>query len=591
MLLKSGGNIQVKPMVQSARGKKGLFTSAGTNSPLRPSWNSVLDCELERKPKPSGIGTKCEFLCTSSDNDKHGFRLDLIDPFMNSKDPFTQKTSEYVVNNPKLFGYYISLMSRSENFFNHSFEKHDKFGFLKAGGGVTIEMLKDVDGSLEGLEEFIKLGEENCVDMGQANSDNVRARSKKITDFFNPKISVKKLSKQEIVEKNFRDEVSIEGGLEKSLVSQYVDFNLIPIDRLQKSPQLFLKVIKSKVEDLAASMYERYDPSAVVLMVCPSNFEQFEETGEAEIYHVVHGTHRLAALKLLDERGHLTELPGMTDKKVACYVIKKATAVVSNYCNMRSNDLASEYPSNPHIYQMVFVYIGLLKCSKDDHQSQEAIMKLCHSRRVPQDDISAIMRICQWGADALDKLSVVLEKYQNYATSDPKERGEKASIRKRQAKKMSKTLFRSLSKVPEDVFVESHGKVINNAMSFNELVNVNEGNVLLRKTERNAVLAAGVDTAEELKKRFPKFDKELLQNFLGAEVYGKKANKQGELLKNYIKSLKDGKEYEVPLIINECDKIWEIGSELIYGFDIVVVENLNVPKDYLSFLVNHIGSS
>ena len=79
------------------------------------------------------------------------------------------------------------------------------------------------------------------------------------------------------------------------------------------------------------------------------------------------------------------------------------------------------------------------------------------------------------GLAAMNEFSVVLEKYQNYATSDHKETGD-----------------------PEDVFVENHGKVINNAMPFNELGNVNESNVLLRKTERNTVLATGVDTAEQL---------------------------------------------------------------------------------------------
>ena len=152
---------------------------------------------------------------------------------------------------------------------------------------------------------------------------DVSSRSKKITDFFNPKLPVHKLSKNEMVQKNLKEEMSSESGLEKTLVSQYVDFSLIPLNRLQKSPQLFLKTIGSKVQDLAASMYEQFDPTAVVLMVCPKNYEQFEQSGEADFYNVVHGAHRLAALQLLEERGQLSHLPGMVEKKVACYVIKK----------------------------------------------------------------------------------------------------------------------------------------------------------------------------------------------------------------------------------------------------------------------------
>jgi len=218
-------------------------------------------------------------------------------------------------------------------------------------------------------------------------------------------------------------------------------------------------------------------------------------------------------------------------------------------------------------------------------------MKLCHSRKVSQDDISAITRICQWGGNALTKLSAVLEKYQNYGTSDPKEKGEKIAIRRRQAKKMNKSIFKSFSRVPEEVFLENCDKVLTNTMSFNELVSLNESNLILKKTERNAVLAAGVDNAEELIKRYPKFDHEALKNFLGAEVFGKKANKQGEILRNYLKALKSGSEFKFPIQVNECEKVWEIGAEVIDEFDIVVFETEKVPQDYLTFLINHIGSS
>ena len=170
LLLKNEGKIQIKPMVQSARGKKGLFTSAGPNSPQRPPWDSVLDCELVKNLNKDGTGTNLEYLCTSSDNNRKPFRVDLIDPFMNSKDPFSQKTSEMVVNNPKLLGNYISLMSRSKNFFNHS-AKYDENGFNKDGGGICIDKLKEAEGSIEGLIEFIKIAEENCLDIGRVGSE------------------------------------------------------------------------------------------------------------------------------------------------------------------------------------------------------------------------------------------------------------------------------------------------------------------------------------------------------------------------------------------------------------------------------------
>ena len=590
LLVKMNSKIQIKIMVQNSNGKKGPFTSAGPNSKLRPSWDSILGCEYQTETKPGGV-KKSEFLCTSSDNDKHKFRADLIDPFMTSTDPFTQKMSEMVLNNPKLLGYYISLLSTSKNFFNYS-EKYEANGFLKDGNGVTIDLLNEAGGNIEEFEAFILLAEKNYVVIGNAGCDDAKTRSKKITDYYNPKLSVKKMSKQEIVDKNFREEIQSDVGLEKSLVSQYVDFSLVPIDRLQVSPQLFLKINQSRVEELASSMADRFDPSAVVLMVSPENFEEFEETGESAVYNVIHGTHRLSALKLLDDKGILSKLPGLVGKKIPCYLIKTATASLANYCNIRSNDLSADFKSKASIHELIFVYIGLLKSSKDPDQSLEVIIKICYTRHVPQEDISAIQKISRWKESSLEKLAVVLEKFQKYSTLDASSKRDRAKIRRRETKSMTKTMFRQLGRCEEEYFEENYDKVISNTISLQTLVNQSEKVLLLQKTERNAVLAAGVDNPEELKAKYPsRFDKEVIENFVGAEVYGKKANKQGDLLKSYVKSVKSGTNFDSPVKLNLCENILEISSEVIDSFDSLVIIANNVPESYISYLINHVGSS
>ena len=83
--------------------------------------------------------------------------------------------------------------------------------------------------------EFIKLAEENCL---LERSVDVSSRSKKIAGLFNPKMP--------FVQINVKDEMSSKIRLEKSLVSQYVDFSMIPLIILKKSPQLFLKTIRSR---------------------------------------------------------------------------------------------------------------------------------------------------------------------------------------------------------------------------------------------------------------------------------------------------------------------------------------------------------
>merc|ERR1719318_2271608 len=124
------------------------------------------------------------------------------------------------------------------------------------------------------------------------------------------------------------------------------------------------------------------------------------------------------------------------------------------------------------------------------------------------------------------------------------------------------------------------------------LVDQNEKLLDLQKTERNAVLAAGVDSAEELRTKYPeRFEPNTLRNYLGAEVYGKKANKQGESLRSYVKSVKSGNEYQCPVKLDRCDNILEIGSDVINRFDIVIFEASSVPDDYISFVINNVGSS
>ena len=589
LIMKMNGKIQIKIMVQKANGKRGPFTSAGPNSKLRPCWDSVLDCEFVSEKK-SGGGLKKEFLCTSSDRDKHSFRADLIDPCMTSTDPFTLKLSELVMKNPKLLGLFISLMSRSKSFFNSS-DKFEDNGVAKDGSGITVAQLEEAGGSQDELEGFISLAEKNFVDMGGEGCDSAKKRSKKITDYFNPKLTVKKMTKQEIVEKNFQEEMHSDVGLEKSLVSQYVDFSVIPLDRLQISPQLFLKLNQTKVEELAASMEERYDPSAVVLMVCPDKFEEFEATGESDIYNVLHGIHRLAALKLLDEKGCLSKLPGLVNKGVPCYLVKTATASVANYCNIRSNDLSVGW-SKVCIHELIFVYIGLLKYSKDPEQSREAVTKICYSRHVPYEDIAAILKISQWKNSALEKLAMVLDKFQQYQTLD-KQKGDKIRFRRRQNKSMTKNMFRALGRVNDDFFEENYNLIISNTISLQHVVDESEKNLLYAKTEHNTVIAVGVDNVGELNNKYPNmFDTEKVKDFMGAIPYGKKSNKQGDRLMDYIKSVKTGTKFDDPVKLSVCENVFlQLSSEVIDRFNLLVFMVSNLPDGYVSYLVDHVGSS
>ena len=325
-------------------------------------------------------------------------------------------------------------------------------------------------------------------------------------------------------------------------------------------------------------------------MVCPDNFEKFEKTGESDIYNVLHGTHRLAALKLLDENGRLSKLPGLVNKRVPCYLVKTATASVANYCNIRANDLSVGW-SKVCIHELIFVYFGLLKYSKDPEQSREAVTKICYSRHVPQEDISAILKIADWNLSALEKLALVLEKFQQYQTLD-KQKGDKTRYRRRQNKAMTKNMFRALGRVKDDFFEENYDLIMSNTVSLQHVVNESEKNLLLAKTEQNTVLAAGVESVQELNSKFPNmFDNKKVEDFMGAIPYGKKSNKQGDRLKDYVKSVQTGTKFDDPVKLSVCENVVEVTSEVVNKFNLLVFMVSNLPDGYIRSLIDHVGSS
>ena len=589
LLVRSTRKIQIQIMVRKANGLKGPFTSAAPNSKSRPAWDSVSQCEFQSSLETNG-NRKYEFICTSSDKECHKFRVDLIDPFMNSEDSFTRKVSDLVKKNPGLLGHYITLMSRSKEFFNYSAEKHDDQGFFQDGSGISLADLEKAGGSLEELVNFIKAGEECCIDMRSivAGHDE-RARSKKITEFFNTKEKVEKNeTKKDTVEKNYIKEIHGEIGMERSLSSQYDDeIKMIPIDKLKKSPELALELNVCKVDRLVSIFKERFDPSLAVLTVSPSDFEAYENSGDCDQFYVIHGSHRLSAFEVLNKQGLLLKLPGMKGNLIACSVIKRTTAILTNYCNVRCNDLEANVKTEVPVYHMIFIYHGLLLRSKDRNQSKVWIERICHTQRLQPEDILSVLRICDWEEEALTMLIQVLDKYQNYLTTDISSRGDRVSIRRREPRRMTRAMLRSLSRVDQKFFRESYSKVLTESVSLKELIEENEKVLVKQKIMRNAAIVFGVENFGDIKTKYETFDESVLDNFTGAEVLGKKVNKQGENLMKYAKSIMTGERYNHPFIIQSCESIYDIDTKVIEMHDVLVFND--VTDGYLEHLIDLIG--
>ena len=78
----------------------------------------------------------------------------------------------------------------------------------------------------------------------------------------------------------------------------------IDIDKLSVSPKLGIAINTVKVSKLKRSMEARFDPSSCVLMVCPEDEDKFNtEDVDKNYFNVIHGCHRLLALKKIDGEG------------------------------------------------------------------------------------------------------------------------------------------------------------------------------------------------------------------------------------------------------------------------------------------------
>ena len=140
-------------------------------------------------------------------------------------------------------------------------------GFKIDGSGVTKEILLQKDGSFEELQELCRLTKNNAFEFNKtapAKEDvrpNIESRKRKMTDFFvneNHK-SARKLSKVEVLVKDYEEECADAGGVEKVLTAGVVGKLGIKLSNLSPSPKLALPANQRKVNNIAQSMLSRLE--------------------------------------------------------------------------------------------------------------------------------------------------------------------------------------------------------------------------------------------------------------------------------------------------------------------------------------------
>ena len=586
-----GSKLQMHILCKRSSGRMGPFSSAGPASQKKPIWEPITECKFQ--VKMSEGEAKQDFMFKNTDNESKAFRADLMDPLMAEMNTYTQKSAALLVKNPRLLAAYLTLLSHSEEFCTHEAKKHDKKGFDIENG---IEAISKFGGCLSDYEEFRKAALENATVIGQNLSNNIKispmAKKRKLTDYFNK--TDKKMSNSEKVEKNYQDMIAEEGGLEKTVASAYVKCRQISVDKLSLSPDLFLPINQVKVNEIAESMMERLEVSQLVVSVVPTDIERFDREGDDDHFFVVHGAHRFEAFKKVDVYNSVNKDKPVCgfpkDRSITCFILKVNAASLTNYVNIKCNDISTKFQSSASNEALIFVHRGLLDKGKDPAEALEIIEKIASSRRLGRNELAVYRKLTDWPLPVLDKLIQVLDKFQSYQTADANQTKARQTLKKRIPNSMAITTFRLLGGCTAEFFMENHGKVLNNLISLKDLLEESDKKNKISKDELKFVACAGdVKDMASLQAKYPgRFTPEVIQQYSGAEVFGRKRNLQGQRLKSYVKKVKEGVSFEDPIKVKEFKHFSDVSAPELESFDVTVLHagtnNLDWIKTWVDLL-------
>ena len=597
LVCEKGGTLQIRIACQRKGGARDLYSSAPAATKPRPTWAPVYDCELVSEQLENGQ-SKQKYKFKNMDNEVKLFDLDLLNPLIFGVNPFTQKVAAMLVQKKnRLLGMYVDLTSKSAEFCGHK-EEHSDTGFLIADERRKEGELEDAGGTSVDLELFQKLAKEFAFKFGDKSDGDKNFRlssfnKRKITDHFNAGPS-KKVTKTHRTENSFRDAIEDEHGLEKTLLNSYVHFQHIEIDNLILSPKLFLPVDEANVRAIMDSMEEQFDPVGAVLTVCPEDLENYEGSQNSVNvkFHVMCGQHKFVAMQNLKRQGKLDHMKGFANGKMPCFICRTVSAAVTNHANIRSNDLSNKFKHVVGNEELLFVYSGLAKATKDPNEAANVVKKICHSRRTAPEIIAALQKMILWPDQVLAKLLTVLEKFRTFQTLDcAGGYGTKTKMRKRQPITMNKSELCQLGNCKPEFFAKNSEKVLANEKSLRTVLKESEEQNVQDRTMNSISLVAGHEDIKSLKERYPeKFDENVLRRYRGAEVYGRKKNEQGMMLANYVRSVKENKTIKNPVQVVAIESVKDVDAEKLNDCDVIVYDSRrSASSEFSNYLADFAG--
>ena len=274
--------------------------------------------------------------------------------------------------------------------------------------------------------------------------------------------------------------------------------------------------------------------------VTPSEEQECsKENWDSIRYEVIHGRHRLMALKEIENMGRLEELVGMRRKRITCIVMNVKTAEDANFGNIRGNIIQAAFTRHPYLHELVYIYRDLLQ-SLSSEKCEDIMMRYGKFLAFGVDDLTALKKIGKMSKEGLQVMADFFHLYESFKTLDANEAVKRKSSLIMAGKPMQvpNVLFRQLVKVDDEFLVSSFAKVKNKSMSLKDVVT--QYNILLARSKvaSSVVLELGSKSIEEARVLFPgKLEDATLDSFLGANVGKNSKNQKGADLKSYCQSL------------------------------------------------------
>ena len=519
--VEAGSGIELHLGWKYYNGDVGLYSSAGSKSPTRPPWGSVNDCSFVTEQN----GCQETQACLKFQNGsyvKKMFKFEEFNSFFWEVNEFTSNLFELrQTGKDKLLAVYLALMPKSKRFNNHREGVYDDLGFRLDKTGVTEEVIEENGGSLDEYSKFLEKAASSALKVS-SRSDIISKLPEDVKKRTQAQNFVKtKKSKTEKVYDTKQEELKDKNGLEKDFKARFVGRSDIPMRNITVSPDVSLPIYPHKVRGIAKSMISCYDPTQMVLMVTPVEGLPFDpkELGNNH-YHVIHGRHRLLAVKQIEETGQLAELVGFENSLITCHIvnINSGGPLQANYGACRGNQIQASFTRSPYLHETIYI-LQKIRQSCEKEKCVETIMRCGKLLSFGADDLTAMRNFANWSQEGLTDLCDVLKLYEMTKTSDAKKfvKRKMSQILEGRIIEFPRKLFRKLAGVEEDYFKQDVDGMKRKGLSVGDSI---DNYYVLSKRMNIASLIQkelGLGSFDEVKDVFPgRFEDDVLDSFAAA---------------------------------------------------------------------------